>query len=287
MIKDFSKKITILSHPNPDVDSIISGVLLQKLLISKGYNASYIIPDENISEESATICLKYGVDANNYKGEVPEDATLFLVDHYKTNIAGYVIGAIDHHPTLENIEYDLYMNNPTSSAAMQIYNLDPSVFDIEDIKRVALANLVDTNCFLSTKTNEEDKKWTINVCKDNNIDYEQLYRDGLCLTDISDIQKSSVHGFKSYNYNDLRVKSSYIQIDQIDKEYLNKIIIVLRKKLDEENLYLWVFIVHNMQLFKSTAYLITREDCEVINYGIIASRGNTIMPAVEKRIMKL
>jgi inorganic pyrophosphatase/exopolyphosphatase len=279
-----NEKVTILSHFDPDVDSIISGFLLEKLFRSKGIDASYIIPDKEIDEENYRICAIVGIDANKYKGEVPSDSKLFLVDHYKTSIKGEVIGTIDHHPTSENISYDVYINKPTSSTAMQIYNLDPTVFDIKDIERVVLANIADTNSFLSTKAREEDKEWTLNICEKYNLDYDKLCKIGFCLTDISDIYKSATNGFKEYNYNGKRLNSSYIQVTDMPDNYLSSVIEYLREKVCKEKLTMWVFIVHNMEKVKSDVYLITNNDCEVLNYDMLASRGSTIMPALEKEV---
>ena len=44
----FLSKYIILGHENPDVDSIISGYLLEKLMLSKGFKAEFIIPDKKI-----------------------------------------------------------------------------------------------------------------------------------------------------------------------------------------------------------------------------------------------
>ena len=42
----------ILGHENPDVDSIVSGYLLEKIMIKLGYNASFLIPDRAIEKET-------------------------------------------------------------------------------------------------------------------------------------------------------------------------------------------------------------------------------------------
>jgi len=281
-----NNRIIVISHSNPDVDSIISGVLMKKILYSKGYIADYIIPDEEISEESVEICLKYGINPKDYQGEVPKNANLFLVDHHKTDIKGNIIGIIDHHPTMEKIECNRYTNEASSSTAMLIYKLDPNVFDINDIKRVAVANLVDTNCFSSTKTVKDDKEWTINICKEKGFNYEKMYNDGLCLTDTSDLNKAAVNGEKSYCYDKNKIKSSYIQFKDLKNDKIEQVINILKNKINEEDLDMWVFITHNMNEFKSNAYLITDKNCEEINYDSVTSRGSTIMPYIEKRIIK-
>lgn len=197
-----NKKITILSHPNPDVDSFISGYLLEKLLTSKGIDASYLIPDKNFDKESYLICKKYGLDTRTFQNEIPNNSDLFLVDHHRTDFKNKVIGIIDHHPSSENIICDYYVNKEASSTAMMIYNMDPSIFTIDDIKLVILANLVDTNCFHSTKcldNNEKYKKWSIEMCKKYNFNYEKIYNDSLLLTDLSNLEEQLYMGLKIIN----------------------------------------------------------------------------------------
>lgn len=41
-------KYIILGHENPDVDSIVSGYLLEKYMIKLGFDAQFVIPDKVI-----------------------------------------------------------------------------------------------------------------------------------------------------------------------------------------------------------------------------------------------
>ena len=46
------EKIYVIGHKNPDVDSVISGILMQKLLEKNGYEAEFIIPDKYLDTET-------------------------------------------------------------------------------------------------------------------------------------------------------------------------------------------------------------------------------------------
>ena len=59
-------KIIILGHENPDVDSIVSGYLLEKILSKKGYDAKFVIPDKFISNDTMNICIKYGLEPSKF-----------------------------------------------------------------------------------------------------------------------------------------------------------------------------------------------------------------------------
>ena len=59
----------ILGHSNPDVDSILSGILLEKVL-NKKYNTDeykFIIPEEHIDTTSDNIIKELGIDLDKYK----------------------------------------------------------------------------------------------------------------------------------------------------------------------------------------------------------------------------
>ena len=85
----FLSKYIILGHENPDVDSIISGYLLEKLMLSKGFKAEFIIPDKKIDLESLTICSNFGLNIKEYgyQKDLPEtrEYKYLLVDHHIRN----------------------------------------------------------------------------------------------------------------------------------------------------------------------------------------------------------
>ena len=61
------EKIIILGHENPDVDSIVSGYLLEKILNKKGYQVEFVIPDETLEENTLNICQRNGLNPKNFQ----------------------------------------------------------------------------------------------------------------------------------------------------------------------------------------------------------------------------
>ena len=59
--------IVILGHDNVDLDSIISGYLLEKILTKEGFKASFIITDKEIAKESLEICKQYKFNPQKYQ----------------------------------------------------------------------------------------------------------------------------------------------------------------------------------------------------------------------------
>ena len=283
------KKIIILGHENPDVDSIVSGYLLEKILLKKGYNVEFVIPDENIEEETLSICLRNNLNPKQFMKEMDfNDKTnkYILVDHNERNVLGEIICIIDHHPTSKEINMKHYYNKKISSTAILISKDNENLLNEYDLKLAILATLVDTASFHSTKGKEEDQLWVKNICEKYNIDYNKLYKEGLYLTQLEDINKESVHGLKKYNFDNKIIESSYIQIEnpQLEKNLIDQIINFLRKRVVAKKLDGFVFIVFDMTKFETDYYFITETEVSSNHLEKYVSRGNDIMPTIEHKI---
>lgn len=285
------EKIIVLGHENPDVDSIVSGYILEKIIRKKGYNTEFIIPDEKIEKDTLDICKRYGLNPMKYQKKInlnDKKTKYILVDHHERTLEGEIICIIDHHPTSKEIKIENYHNNRVSSTACYICQGNEELLDEFDLCLAILATIIDTASFHSTKSREEDKIWTINICNKYNLDYDKLYKEGLSLTVLDDLKKASLNGHKKYNIHGNKVESSYIQIEDPSQEQnsINKIINILRTYIKDENIDTFVFIVYNMKDFKTMYYLITKNNIESRYYEMYVSRGDTIIPEIEKKIIK-
>ena len=100
------EKIYVIGHKNPDVDSVISGILMQKLLEKNGYEAEFIIPDKYLDTETYNLLQKYDIDMNDYRKDFVIGATYFLVDHAHRNINGKMTQIIcDEEGKLKQHQY--------------------------------------------------------------------------------------------------------------------------------------------------------------------------------------
>ena len=280
-------KIIILGHENPDVDSIVSGYLLEKILNKKGYKVEYIIDAKEIEKETLTLCINYGIDPTKHIKSIDfsnKNNKYILVDHNERIIDGEIICIIDHHPTNKKFELKNYYNEKVSSTACFIAKNNEILLDEFDLRLAILATLVDTASFHSTKSREEDKEWVFYLCNKYNFNYDELYQDGLCLTNLDNILDASINGLKKYNINNKLVESSYIQVNDIDDVIVDKIIDILNKRLLDKGLYAFVFIIHNMKEFKTMYYLIRKDNIFKKYYDKYTSRGNTIIPEIEKNL---
>lgn len=284
-----NNKIIILGHEYSDVDSIISGYLLEKCLVNNGFDVTYCLTDKVISKETENILKDYDFDAIKYQRDFNDskDIKYILVDHNTRNLKGEIILIIDHHPTSNEINTELYFNKQISSTSLYLCKGNETEFDKQDITLAILAAMLDTASFNSTKAREEDNIWTLKKCEELSVDYNKLYRSGLYFTPLTDLKESSLNGLKKYNYNGKLVQSSYVHIDD-DKSNeikIEKIIDILKKYVKDKKLDMFVFIVHDMSALKTTVYKIT-DEIEKISYNKYTSRGNDIMPSVEKELLR-
>ena len=282
-------KYIILGHENPDVDSLVSGYLLEKIMIKKGYDVSFCIPDKVIAQESEKLCNKYDFFLGKYYvDELPKDSKYVLVDHNSREVPGEVIAIIDHHPMpkdRKDVKY--YKNVKVSSTACLIAKECEDLLDKHDIELACLATFIDTVSFHSTKTVKSDISWVNEMTTKYDLDYDEMYRDGLCLTELTNVEEIAFNGLKKADFNGFKIYSSYVQIVDLEKnkKIIKDIIIKLKKYVKKEKIDLFVFIVYDMTNFYTKVYKIN-EDIDSDEYFLYASRGNTIIPDIVKKYCK-
>ena len=100
--------ICVIGHDNIDVDSVLSGILLARLLNFLGKKATFIILQPVKKDETYRIIKElFDIDIKQFEAPENETRNLFLVDHYETKHLGEVVGCIDHHPTKKENSYDM------------------------------------------------------------------------------------------------------------------------------------------------------------------------------------
>ena len=118
-------EITIVGHDNIDVDSVLSGVLLSRLLHYLNIKVHFAILQPIHKNDTYQIVSELtDIRMEDYE-EVKENElrNLFLVDHYETTHKGQVVGCIDHHLTEKENTYEFsYVRNCTATTYM-IYEL--------------------------------------------------------------------------------------------------------------------------------------------------------------------
>ena len=284
------KKYVILGHKNPDVDSIVSGYLLEKLLRFNGYDVSFVIPDNKISEETYKILSKFSLNPNKFMRKLDSsDNNFILVDHSERDVKR-IVGIIDHHPNIVgNNDVNYYLNTKSSSTACLItkFNCNNN-FTKYDYELMVLATMIDTASFHSTKSVISDLDYIKDICSKYDIDYDILYNEGLCLSDISDLDKAKLNGLKEYFCDGIKLESSFLHVDSFDKRKDNilEIIELLKEYCNIKNIEHFIFVVHDMNLFKTRVYDINKNNVYMEEYSKYSSRGDKIIPDMFKKILK-
>lgn len=278
----------ILGHENPDVDSIVSGVLLEHYLTRQGKSAKFIIPDSELDAESASICLAFGLDPREYQQEVPKQAEQYiLVDHHERNVFGEIVGVIDHHPTMQTYTYPFYRNENASSTACLLVKKNEEHYTKDEIELAILATMVDTVSFHSSKTYNEDIDWVHAMCDKYRFDFSKLYQAGLSLTDVSSPKTFLTHGLKHYEFGEYKVASSYVSLSSIAEKEGDIILgaSYIQEYMKEKDLDEFIMIAYDMSHFTSTTFTYYPKNIVIQNYDYIVSRGRDVIPRIEEKIL--
>jgi inorganic pyrophosphatase/exopolyphosphatase len=273
----------ILGHENPDVDSIISGYLLEKIMKKRGYDVSFIIPDKKVCKDTENICNEFNIFLGKYfNDDMDKNAKYILVDHNEREVPGEIVAVIDHHPC--NIEYKCYFDvDDASSTAYKIASYAEEELSKKDIELAVLATFIDTVSFHSTKTRKSDISWVNEMCTKYEFEYDDLYRHGLCLTDLKNVEDIMFNGLKKYDFDGFKIHCSYLQVEDISKhsELIDEMIDKLKSYYIDNDISLFVFIIYDMSCFHTKVYEIN-EDVDTREYNLYASRGNTIITDIKK-----
>ena len=284
------EKYIILGHKNIDIDSIVSGILLEKLIKNKYKKNCEFVINEDISLEDRKICEKFSIDVDKYIRELNDlDNKIVLVDHsYRDFKDKEIVGIIDHHPKLFNNSVKDNINVNSSSTSCLIVRGNEKYFSKDEIILAILGAYIDTASFHSTKGLESDKKWCYKMMEKYNLDEKLFYNTGLILTDISNLYNAAFNGMKEYKKNNLVVKSSYVQITDVsnNKNNINTMLEYVRDYFSKSNLDGYIFIVLDMDNFSSTAYNFTKDNEFISYYSKYTSRGTVIVPELFDKLKK-
>lgn len=290
------KKVSIIGHDAIDVDSVLSGILLSRLLTFLKINNEFVIlqPVE-VNETFQIVYDLTGINMSDYECILEDEARkLILVDHYETTHLGTVVACIDHHPTEKKNTYEFSYVRNSSAVGFMIYEfMKASGYPItaEDAKLIVISMLVDTVAFRSSKTIPYEVKLAKELANKFALDYDYLEKYCLCLTPIDkmSVQDIVANGHKWYKFDSNKVGSSYVQLYGLpaEKEVLNWLGCLSLKRAITDSKML-VFIIFDTKDNKTYEYQVIQGECidyikKIIHNGII-SRGKDIMPRIERML---
>lgn len=281
------EKYIILGHENPDYDSIASGYLLEKLMKILGYNAEFIIPDKEISDENLMLSEQTNLNPKEKQKPLEKNAKYILVDHHERDVPGEIVAIIDHHPTTKNINCKYYQNTKSSSTACLIAKEFEEFFNKFDLLTAVFSAMVDTAAFHSpTKINESDIPWIKKICQEHNFNYQELLTLSMCPSDISNLKKAYLNGQKNHYIHGHKITSSFLHLPHPEEtqEEIKTMLNYIKNYLNENDYEIFLFIVHDITNFKSRLYQVTKDDIQIKDYEEYTSRGSKIIPELTEEL---
>lgn len=285
-----SGRIVITGHDTPDVDSVISCVLMHELISRWGFEAQ-IVFTSRAHEQARRLLAAELPQMDAWVGETRPEDCLVLVDHNRPLHAGSVIACVDHHPTQNMPDYPYVQIESCGACALMVYRLfEEAGFEPGDrlTRLTVIAVYLDTLALRSPKMRGEDIPWVRAQAQRLGMDEAWLMREGLCLCDMARSPQSlAMEGFKRFVFGGRLVLTTHVQTDAMTQEILGRILECLRGELRARSGALWVFLVHDPVRQRSEQYdLFADGTMRVRRYDHLASRGRDVMPAIEREMEK-
>ncbi len=282
-----SRRIVLTGHDMPDVDSLISCVLMQRLLLRWDLPCEIALPTQ-ADGQSHRVLAEYGFDPECWRGEIAQDAGVILLDHHRPLHAGQVLACVDHHGTDCPPAYPYTQIEPCGACALMVLRLIEEAGFVPtggEIVLAVTALYLDTIALRSTKVLPQEMAWAKAQVERLGLDEGWLQSEGMKLEDMTLADSVlALRGRKDYEFAGRRVVSTYVQTDAMTDARLSGILSVIRSERKKAGADLWVFLVHDPVKGKTMEYDVTDGDVEVIDHGHLASRGKDIMPRVERMI---
>ena len=280
-----SGRIVLTGHDRADVDSVISCVLMKRLLCAWQIPCEILLHEPD--KQSRRVLAEFGVDVQALAGEIQDGDQLVLLDHHRSAHTGTVVACVDHHPTDYPPDYPYVQLDGSGACAVMVLRLmqEADIRVSPEDERMAIAALyLDTIALKSTKITKEEVAWGEREARRLGLDEDWLRREGMGLMDMSlPAKELAMLGKKAFVYGEKRVLSTYVQTDAMTKDKLVAILAVLDEEMARERADMWVYLVHDPARLRSTQYNLTPdgEVCE-ITYDELVSRGKDVMPRVER-----
>lgn len=267
----------IIGHNNPDVDSIVSAMLLKDIFILLDIKCDYAIFENDYPDNYNSKVVNSFLDYNPViiKNEDIDKNKYFLVDHNNLNQSiknkDLVVGCIDHHPNSNEIPN--IINGEYCCNALFIYDLFKDVyeFNTEQKKAIYIAFLMDSKFMKSSRFKEKDKKLVQELGCDNF--FNEYFEKYFVPTDLSSKDVFYKNGYKTYKFEKLEFESSYI-------ESLNTALLEKYKDFIINYKGDFLGIWYDYTNDKTYAFFKNKNKIKEYKFDYIASRGSEIIEKI-------
>jgi len=275
---DFKKfePIYVIGHSRPDVDSMVSSVLLSRILNSFGVKSYYCVLDgETFPKQDEWIindCMIY--DPKVIDEKLMAGHKFILVDHndliQSIGDSSLVLLAIDHHPSVNQIDNLVIVDYCCTSLYLYDFYKDIYNFSDEEKRMIYMAYLCDCAFEKGSRYNQKDKAIIdgfgfAETPKD-------LFRKYFIETDFSNGIEAALKldGYKKYDFDEISFESAYVlRLDMEGIEVYKELI----KNYEGNFLGIWNDNDKDMAI----AYLKYRDYFKEFKYDYIPSRGSVVI----------
>ena len=281
-------RLVILGHDTPDMDSLLSCVLVKRLLAFWNIPSQIVLPTPE-DGQCRRLMPQLGFAPEAWRGETCTGDALILVDHHAAQHAGRVAAIIDHHPTDFAPDAPFVWIAQSGACAAMVYNLMEAAgmpVTPEDEKLAVAALYLDTLALRSTKILPQEARWAKERAAVLRMDAAWLEKEGLGLQDPTlPAPVLAMTGKKRFVYGSKVVFSTYVQLDGMEDGLRASLLGVLTAALMEYGADLWVFLHHDPAAMRSVEYDVWPDGTvETIGYDHLVSRGKDVMPRIERRM---
>lgn len=295
--------IVISGHDIPDPDSIISAVLLKKLLDKSGICSSVCFSTKT-DKLTQTTCkrlissfdtLKFGFEENEYT----DKCELILVDHHVNNHVLPAFACIDHHTTPPSpvLEQNIVIK---ASSCGRIINYMMECLGINDKESDLLALYsiyTDTVSCRSLKYDKRDDEWRNHIIYKYGVDEKWLQRVGMMLNDPNENARDLTDcALKKYSFSGGMGASNVLQVDDEAEEIVScrfdEIKSCIEERMKEEGYSIWAYVISNIESCRAIVYFLifdgkTTHINNTVHLDRIASRSRDVIPVVSSYLESL
>ena len=284
---DAGGALIITGHDRADVDSVLSCVLLQRLLCWWGMDAQIRL--SGADKQVRRVLPQFMIDVQALCGEIDPQKSVVLADHHAPQHPCRVVACVDHHPTDFMPQYPFVWIEPCGACAYMVLRLMQEAGmpqSDEDTRLAVLALYLDSIALRSAKIAPHEAAFARSEAARLGMDIRLLEREGMGLRDMSlPAQELAMTGKKVYTFGKRTVVSTYVQTDEMTPQRLDAILDAVRDALRREGADLWVFLYHDPVAMRTVQYDLTAQGgMQVMEYSYLASRGRDVMPRIERRM---
>lgn len=305
--------ILIFGHKNPDTDSIVSAIVLEKMERAMGVNNVKACRIGKINKETKYALEYFNVQEPEYVEEIEEGQEVMLVDHngFDQSVNGIekakILKVIDHHNVAESFRTDSpleYIAMPygcNSTILANICRQNNISVDKEMAGLMLSAIISDTLLFNSPTCTPKDKEVAEELAKIAEVDVKKYGLDMLKAgTDLSDFSPSELINIDSKTYSTNGVKYQVAQVNTASIEDVLKSKIEIESAMEsfitENSEDLFVFLItdileNNSQIIVAgnrkdiveKAFEVKLEENMAFLLGVV-SRKKQVVPVIDKNI---